>query len=290
VSGGAVNRVVVALLDARRVRGFVYGFDCNAEDFFVFPSEGADRSYAQQVEVVHCKAIYFVKSLEGNRDYRENKTEIPAGSRVRGRRVIHIEFHDGERLVGTTESYNPRRPGFFMYPVDPRSNNQRIFVVNRHVKTVRTEGDATGECRPGESSARVLRSDAAHAPTGVLPATAPVPPPRAPAAPPPPPAAAAAPAATLVSGGTYDPGRKVEAVLAVLGGRALGEVADAMLVPPGILSFWVSEGRRALEAALSGDASEAEDERRILRARVAVLERLLEESRRPAPPSRRGAR
>ena len=32
-------------------------------------------------------------------------------------------------MVGTTQGYNPGRPGFFLIPADPQSNNERCFVV-----------------------------------------------------------------------------------------------------------------------------------------------------------------
>jgi hypothetical protein len=282
----AVNRVVVALLDRRRVRGFVYGFSHSSESFFLFPSEGADRSYAQQIEVGHCKAIYFVKCLEGNRDYQENKRDVPVGARARGnRRVVHVEFHDGELLAGLTESYSPTRNGFFMYPVDPKSNNQRIFVVNRHVKEVRTEGDASGQstpgAEPGASKARVIRVPSAAAP---LP---PAPPPPDPA-PPPAPAAPAAPGSGIAAGGAFSMERRLDAVCKVLGGRPLEEVAEDLLVPAPVLGFWVQEVRRAAEGALCGAASEVEEERTILRAQVQVLGERLAEAE--ARLRRRGAR
>jgi len=43
---------------------------------------------------------------------------------------------DGERLIGYTLGYDPRRPGFFLFPADPRSNNLRIIVVSAAVSAV----------------------------------------------------------------------------------------------------------------------------------------------------------
>jgi hypothetical protein len=47
-----------------------------------------------------------------------------------------VVFQDGETLVGTTQGYDPTRPGFFVIPADPASNNDRCFVVTRATKTV----------------------------------------------------------------------------------------------------------------------------------------------------------
>ena len=49
---------------------------------------------------------------------------------------IEILFKDGEKLVGRSEAYNPQKPGFFLFPADPKSNNVRIFIVNKNVHKV----------------------------------------------------------------------------------------------------------------------------------------------------------
>jgi hypothetical protein len=40
-------------------------------------------------------------------------------------------------IVGTTTGYDPKRPGFFLFPIDPSANNMRAFIVNSAVKTAR---------------------------------------------------------------------------------------------------------------------------------------------------------
>lgn len=47
-----------------------------------------------------------------------------------------MKFADGEDIVGTTMGYEPDRLGFFVVPVDPKSNNERCFVVMAAVKAV----------------------------------------------------------------------------------------------------------------------------------------------------------
>jgi len=39
---------------------------------------------------------------------------------------------------GTTEDYNPKKTGFFMFTADADSNNSRIFIVNASVRQVKT--------------------------------------------------------------------------------------------------------------------------------------------------------
>src|SRR3989442_7495893 len=47
-----------------------------------------------------------------------------------GRR-LEVTFQDDEKLVGTSEAYNPQKLGFFLFPADGKSNNSRIFIVDR---------------------------------------------------------------------------------------------------------------------------------------------------------------
>jgi hypothetical protein len=50
---------------------------------------------------------------------------------------VEITFTDGETLVGSTLGYDPKRPGFFIFPADPESNNARVFALSKAVRLVR---------------------------------------------------------------------------------------------------------------------------------------------------------
>jgi hypothetical protein len=54
---------------------------------------------------------------------------------VPGKR-LQVTFADGEMIVGATQAFHPDRPGFFLVPADPRSNNDRVFVVMKAVRSV----------------------------------------------------------------------------------------------------------------------------------------------------------
>ena len=85
-----------------------------------------------RVNLATLKAVFFVKDHAGNKDYNENKAfEKP----VPGRK-LQVTFRDGEMLVGSSRAYDADRPGFFMTPADPKSNNDRIYVVARAVRSV----------------------------------------------------------------------------------------------------------------------------------------------------------
>ncbi len=51
-------------------------------------------------------------------------------------RKVRVLFTDGELLVGTTQGYDARRPGFFVFPADTESNNERIFVVRGAIQQI----------------------------------------------------------------------------------------------------------------------------------------------------------
>jgi len=80
------------------------------------------------------KAVFFVKTFEGNPGYNKKK-EFEADKTVIGRK-IRVIFKDGEVLVGTTQGYQPNRPGFFIQIVDPQSNNERCFIISAATQEV----------------------------------------------------------------------------------------------------------------------------------------------------------
>ncbi len=142
-----VNRVVVAFLDGTRVRGFVYDVHTERGDFHLYASDAPDETSAQLIKLKDIKAIFFVRSLTGNPQYRENKTELT--QRRRWGRPFEVVFHDGERMVGMVEIFHKERIGFYIVPPDPRSNNLRIFVVMSTVRSVKPLDEKTGEGRDG---------------------------------------------------------------------------------------------------------------------------------------------
>jgi Family of unknown function (DUF6982) len=133
LTAAAVNKVVVAYLDGRRQRGCSYDFSPLKETFRVSADSDAMQTKSAEVSMKTLKAIFFVKDFRGNSRYRESKA-IPPG---KPGRKVEVTFADGEKVVGTTQAYNPAALGFFVYPADPKSNSLRIFVVNWNVRDVK---------------------------------------------------------------------------------------------------------------------------------------------------------
>ena len=77
----------------------------------------------------------MVGDFIGHPLHQERKKYVE-GEKPSGRKV-EVTFKDGEVLVGSTLSYDPKRQGFFIFPADPKSNNIRVYVVSYFVKKVR---------------------------------------------------------------------------------------------------------------------------------------------------------
>ena len=49
---------------------------------------------------------------------------------------MRVEFVDGEVLVGYVARYDPGPAGFIFVPLDPKSNNTKVFAVSAAVTNV----------------------------------------------------------------------------------------------------------------------------------------------------------
>jgi hypothetical protein len=83
---------------------------------------------------LRCQSNFFVKDFSGNRE-RNEVLGFPIEKPVVGRK-IRVDFQDGETLIGTTQGYDPNRPGFFIIPADTGSNNEQCFVVTSATKQI----------------------------------------------------------------------------------------------------------------------------------------------------------
>ena len=123
-----MNKVIVRYADGRMIHGFTTDFTPAKDHFHVTEAEAAPGSRPADVQTKDLKALFFVKEFAGNPAYVERKEFDP--SRPPGGRKIKVLFKDGETIVGTTQGYQPGRPGFFLVPADPQSNNERCYVVS----------------------------------------------------------------------------------------------------------------------------------------------------------------
>ena len=124
------NRVVARFADGRVLKGTTQDFSVSRDSFHVIPPDAGATPI--RVYVPALKAVFFVKDHTGDKDYNEKK----AFEKLVPGRKLQVTFRDGEVLVGSSTAYDAARPGFFMTPADPKSNNDRIFVVMKAVRSV----------------------------------------------------------------------------------------------------------------------------------------------------------
>ncbi|MBE9536199.1 MAG: hypothetical protein IMF07_03380 [Proteobacteria bacterium] len=117
------NRVVVQTINGEIIKGVTNDFSAGKEFFHLKTN---DSEEILEIDILDLKAVYFVKSYEGNPDYDDKAESERAGF---GKK-IRVMFKDGEEFFGYTQGFSPNRPGFFVFPVDADSNNDRIFIVS----------------------------------------------------------------------------------------------------------------------------------------------------------------
>jgi hypothetical protein len=131
-----LHKVVVRYKNGKVEKGTTSDFAPNRTTF-TLDHEPPAPGGSSTIGFEELKAVFFVHSLEGNREYREQKLRIPEGTI--GRRYL-LTFTDGETMRGTALGVNLSRHGFLLFPSDPGGNNKRIFVMHSAVKELRQEG------------------------------------------------------------------------------------------------------------------------------------------------------
>jgi len=129
------SKIVARFRDGKTLKGTSQNFFPNKPLFHVNRQGGTGPGDVVEVNVEDLKAIFFVKDFLGNAKHVERKKPAP-GDRPQGR-LMEVTFKDGEVIVGTTTGYDPKRPGFFLFPIDPTANNVRVYVVASAVRSAR---------------------------------------------------------------------------------------------------------------------------------------------------------
>lgn len=129
-----MNKVVVRFVDGRMIKGVTADFVPAKDRFHVSLASDPVGSKPYEIMTRDLKALFFVKDYDGDPGYTERKEFDPARPPVG--RPIKVEFDDGEVLVGTTQGYQPGRPGFFLEPADPDCNNERCYVFSSAARDI----------------------------------------------------------------------------------------------------------------------------------------------------------
>jgi len=131
-TSGSGSAVVARFVDSRVLKGTTHDFSPHKPVFHLAVSDDPSAR-ALTVPVGALKALFFVRTYEGDPKHVENR-DI-ANAKGQGRKIL-VTFADGELLCGFTTGYSKDKQGFFVIPVDPSSNNSRVFVVTTAVKKV----------------------------------------------------------------------------------------------------------------------------------------------------------
>ncbi len=129
-----MNRIVARYQDGNLLKGITNDFLPAKDRFHVVPLESAPGTKPVEVLVADLKAVFFVKDFTGKPEHKESE-QFDLMKPVSGRK-IRVVFKDGEVMLGTTQGYQPGRPGFFLLPADATSNNERCFVVTAATREV----------------------------------------------------------------------------------------------------------------------------------------------------------
>ncbi|MDA8433773.1 MAG: hypothetical protein M0Z60_12555 [Nitrospiraceae bacterium] len=137
------EKSVMRFRDGKMLKGYVADFSPLKDDVRL---EEAATGKMHAIRLEEMKAVFFVKSFEGDYEYKEKKSygiRRPVGNRA------FVRFKDGECLVGFLEGKVPWErgfflsnredggmKGFFLLPADEDANNIKVFVVSSAVDDV----------------------------------------------------------------------------------------------------------------------------------------------------------
>jgi uncharacterized protein DUF6982 len=148
------HKVVAHLKNGSLVKGY---FESPLEDISALIPQGIENPFPSKLSLQmstgetaeanptnifldEAKALFFVDSFEGNKDYSEVKF-FEATPRAEGL-WVRIMFQDQEVIEGIVHNSLPfvADRGFFLKPPDPQSNNKMIYVVKNAMREFRVLG------------------------------------------------------------------------------------------------------------------------------------------------------
>jgi len=131
------KKAVVKYQNGEVIKGWVEELRPDRESFILFPLIEYSEEERMEIDFNSLKAVFFVKNFIGDKDHKKVRTFNVDLKITPSQRKLIVNFKDGEHLYGTSHSYGRYKVGFFVYPVDPKDNSERIFVINSAVDSVR---------------------------------------------------------------------------------------------------------------------------------------------------------
>jgi hypothetical protein len=145
--------VVARLLDRGKIKGRTIDFHPEQDHFTIEPPDGG---LPVRLAVSDLKALFFVRSLDGNRDRQDHRDFRPQAS-VRPK--LWIEFRDGEQMAAWPVSPTLGKQGFYVLPTDSDSNVEKAWICRASIVKL-LEGDAAAEAAKKHSTRRARESSA----------------------------------------------------------------------------------------------------------------------------------
>jgi hypothetical protein len=128
----SADKVVARLREGKCIKGYTHDFDPVKETFHV--SEAKNTSKVVEVATSQLKALFFVKTFDGNRDHADARESAAKNFDKMSGFKVKVTFTDGEEIYGSTSSYSLGQRGFYMIPADMEDNNKKIFVVRESIE------------------------------------------------------------------------------------------------------------------------------------------------------------
>ncbi len=128
------RHVIARLNTGLAIRGTTIDFTPDRPSFRVNPDQDGR---GVEVRLRDLKALFFPKQ-EIEAPTRRHPPRYAAPDPVRDGKRIAVRFPDGEWMTGHTLSYRPDKVGFFLFPDDPDSQHERVFIMNTAPEEVLT--------------------------------------------------------------------------------------------------------------------------------------------------------
>lgn len=132
-SGGMVKGFLESITDLEKFKHT----SLKSDEISVCP---ADSSPTSVLKIDSLKAVFFVKSFDGNPEYREAQyfTEAPVYQGI----WVRVRFFDNEVLEGIMQNgIRPFvEPGLLLTLPDPKSNNEAAYVIKSSLSELQILG------------------------------------------------------------------------------------------------------------------------------------------------------
>ena len=122
------DNVVARYADGRVLKGRTADFSSERPTFTLVP---LGEAQPVDVRLDDLKAVFFVRDFDGDADYTEWKQFVEPRLGLK----VALKFTDGEVMVGARLPLDTTN-GFFLFPADHGSNNEKVFVVSAAVTIV----------------------------------------------------------------------------------------------------------------------------------------------------------